>query len=522
MKSNPGWSLVSYILQVLLILGPVFPFRTTLYAQAAVKTIAIAEILQETNSFSPVPTTRRDFEAGCLLFGDDVLPFARKAELELGGFLKAVDKLGKNQIQVVPILKARSMSGGPVDQALYRELKERLLTGLRSLPRLDGIYLSLHGAMGVEGMRDPEGDLLKAVRETVGSSIPIGVSHDLHANITRERVQQATFIVGYKTNPHRDHEAVGYRVGEILIGTLQGRYQPVMAFNKLKLLKGGGMTIDLLSPMRSIFNRMEDMVDDSEQVLDVSNFMVHIWLDDPELGWSTVVVTDRDAALAQRLADELADLDWSVRTIQAPAGDSPATAIAKVRQAWLRRYFGTAVFCDVSDAIGAGAPGENTWILKALLDEAPDLISYLTIRDPVAVEIAYRREVNDNIQLSVGGRLEPKYNRPLTFSGQLIHKSVGQWGKTVILRHQGIHLIVTELADSLADPGYFSDLGLSLWKADIVVVKNLFPFRYRYLLYNRQTINVTTPGTTQVDVFSLGYQNITRPLYPLDDPPGWR
>ena len=37
------------------------------------------------------------------------------------------------------------------------------------------------------------------------------------------------------------------------------------------------------------------------------------WLDVAEGGWATIVVTDGDRALAERLADELADLAWSMR-----------------------------------------------------------------------------------------------------------------------------------------------------------------------------------------------------------------
>jgi microcystin degradation protein MlrC len=485
-------------------------------------TIAVAEIMQETNSFSSVLTTRDDFIARALLYGDEILPVARDIHLEIGGFLDAIDELGNNEINIVPIIKARSMSGGPVQRTLYEEFRQALVNGLKSVGQVDGVYLALHGAMGVEGLRDPEGDLIKAARSVVGEMTPIGVSHDLHANLTRERVRHATFIVGYKTNPHRDHAEVGYRVGEILIKTIRGQVKPMMAFNKMKLLKGGGMTIDLLSPMRAIFSRMDDMIDDSDNVLDVSNFMVHLWLDDPELGWSTVAVTDNEPALAQNLADELAELNWSVRHIQPPEGNTADEAVAIAKEKWLRRKFGTVVFCDVADAVGAGAPGENTWILKSLLESGSELTSYVTIRDKEAANAAWEYNVGDQVSLSVGGKLDTVYNRPLDFTGELIRKSKERAGKTVILKHKGIHLILTELSDSLYDPGYFSNLGLSLWKADIVVVKNLFPFRYRYLLYNRKTVNVITPGTTGIDVFKLKYLNISRPLYPLDDNPTWR
>ena len=484
--------------------------------------IAVAGIMQETNSFSPVLTTRKEFEAVGILYGDNITRDDREKGRQIGGFLQAVDDFGEGTVKVIPIISAAAMSGGPVKRMVYQEFKENLITGLQQIKKLDGIYLSLHGAMGVEGIRDPESDLLRAVRAVVGKKIPIGVSFDLHANVTRERADLATFIVGYKTNPHRDHEEIGYRSGEILIKTVQGKIKPVMAFNKMRLLKGGGMTIDFLSPMRAIFSRMEEMEEDSEEVLDVSNFMVHIWLDDPELGWSTVVTTNDNPDLARKLADEIADLNWSVRDVAHSSGHTPSEAIAAARDKWIRRFFGTTVFCDVSDAVGAGAPGENTWILKSLLAEGADLTSYLTVRDPAAVGIVYDHILGDSVTLEIGGRLENRYNEPVTYTGKLIHKSQQKVGKTVILKHKGIHLIISELADSLASPGFFKDLGLSLWAADIVVVKNLFPFRYRYLLYNRKTIDVVTPGTTNVDVFKLNYTTIPRPIYPLDKIQSWR
>lgn len=487
------------------------------------KTIAVAELMQETNSFSPVLTTRKDFEAAGLIFGENIVSYCKKKEKkgQIAGFLEAVNEFGREQIRVVPILKARSMSGGPVKRDVYEEFKKSIVAGLKSAGSLDGVYLSLHGAMGVENMRDPEGDLLNAVRAVIGEKIPIGVTHDLHANLTQRRMELMTFLVGYHTNPHRDFFDVGYKSGEILIKTIQGKINPVMAYNKMRLLKGGGMNIDFLSPMRPIFKWMKKQ-EKAENILWLSNFMVHIWLDDPELGWSTVAVTDNDPELARKLADELADRNWAVRDEKHPEGNSPTEAIAIAKNKWLRRKLGTVVFCDVSDAVGAGAPGESTWLLKALLEEGSDLTSYLTIRDSQAANLAFNRNLGEKLTLDVGGKLDRMYNEPLLYTGELIYKSETRQGKTVILKHQGIHLIVSELADSLRSPSYFKNLGLSLWKADIVTVKNLFPFRYRYLLYNRKTVNVMTPGVTNVDVFALKYIRIPRPIYPLDPIDTWR
>lgn len=51
------------------------------------------------------------------------------------------------------------------------------------------------------------------------------------------------------------------------------------------------------------------------KVLSVATFMVHIWIDALEVGWSCIVVTDNDPALAQQLCDELSEMNWAVKII---------------------------------------------------------------------------------------------------------------------------------------------------------------------------------------------------------------
>jgi microcystin degradation protein MlrC len=486
------------------------------------KKIAFVEVQQETNSFSPVLTTLEDFYSGALYYGDDVLTLGRSHKLQADGFLTAVEKLGHAQIEVVPVIAAWAVSGGPVERSVYEHFKTYIQETLLKHPDLAGIYLSMHGSMGVEGMRDPESDMLKMLRGIVGAHLPIAVSFDLHANLTREIVELSTFITSYRTNPHRDHFKVGFRTGKLLIDTVLGKIKPVMAYRKLKLLKGGGYTIDFLSPMRSIFRRMNAM-ESQQGVLSVSTFMVHIWLDDPELGWSTIAVTDGKEDLAEQLADELAELNWAVRDKPHPLPITPQAAIEAVSRSWFKRKLGTTVFCDVSDIVGAGAPGENTWLLKNIRDLAPQLTSYIPLRDKEAISVLYDKPLHTQVSALVGGRLEQQYNQPLQFEGTLIGKyDRKETGKTLVLRNQGTHLVLTERPASVFFPRFYREVGLNLWKADIVVVKNLFPFRYFFLPYNRQTFNVVSAGTTNIDVFQLKYEHIPRPIYPLDNISSWR
>ena len=479
------------------------------------KRIAVIQLSQETNSFSTVPTTIREFESSGLYYGDEIVKKMAGGKTAIAGALQAVADLGEGRIEIVPILRANAMSGGPIERAVYQRFREDLQKGLSESGQIDGVYLVLHGAMGVEGMRDPEGDLLEAVRSILGSDVPVGVSHDLHANITEKRVELADFIVGYKTNPHRDHFQTGYHTTEILVKTIQGKVQPVMAIRKIPMLVGGGMEIDFLQPMRRIFRWMKKKEKD-DQVLAMSNFMVHIWMDDEELGWTTIAVTDGDAALARELADELAMKNWEVKDVSMPERLSAVEAIALAERKKFARFFGPLMVCDSADAVGAGAPGENTWILKELLDSGTELTSYLPLRDAAAAETAWAQPDGDTVTLTLGGKLDPVYNRPLEYSGTIERRYETEYGKTLVLRHGNIYVVLTELATAVNEPSFYKELGFNLWKADLVVVKNLFPFRYFYLLYNRGTLNVETPGTTSVNIYGLKYEKVPRPIHPLD------
>jgi len=488
--------------------------------------IAVLEFAQETNSFSPVPTTERDFRALGVCRSEEVVRYAADGTNALSGFYSAVSETGNGEIAVVPLFKAMAMSGGPVLREVYDAFKTEMVLGLREAMPLDGVYLALHGAMGVEGLTDPEGDLLEAARGVVGPDAVVGGSHDLHANITQKRAQLADFIVGYQTNPHRDFKETGYTAGSILIRAVRGEVKPVMVTRKMRLLKGGGMTIDFLPPMNKVFRAMERL-EREPGILSVSIFMVQIWLDEPELGWTTVAVADAAAlpdarGTAFRAADKLADLCWDVRDVPLPDQPNAEEAVELVRKSWLARVFGTTVLCDVSDAVGAGAPGENAWLLKAFLENDPDLRVYIPLRDSEAVQAAAAAGVGHEISLEVGRTLETKYNTRVGYSGEIVRvQDTEQYGKMAVVRHRGIYLILSELPAYVYSPAFFTDLGLRPARADAVVVKNLFPFRFTFMSVNRKTINVATPGTTNTDVFELSYTRIPRPIYPLDEVEDW-
>jgi microcystin degradation protein MlrC len=487
--------------------------------------LAFARICQESNCLSPVPTTLADFESAHYLAGPALLAAAGAGGREVPGFFRNAELSGfvaaarAAGAEPVPVLSAWASSGGKLTADCFATLEARLTEGLRAAGRVDGVYLALHGAMGVHGVRDPETRLVAAARAAAGGG-PVVRSADLHGNLTQARVDAADAIVAYRTNPHRDHARVGRRAGDILLGIARGELHPTIAWRSLPMILGGGKTIDFLPPVRPLFRRMRQL-ERRHGVLAASTFMVHPWNDDPGLGWSTVVVTDGDAAAADRFADELAELCWSMRHQQPPRFSSPSEAIAEARAARLRRRFGVVTMADASDVVTAGAPGDSTHLLRALIEEGDGLLAYAAVRDPLAIAELWTRAPGDTVSLTVGGRLDPESSPPLPVSGHLVskHDRPG-FGRTAVLAVRDVRLVVTDGPAMVMRPSFYSEVGLSPWKADIVMVKNFFPFLLFFLPMNRKTIFVRTRGATDFDAaFRLDFDG---PVHPRDTVDDWR
>jgi len=472
--------------------------------------IAYGRIAQETHAFSPVPSTLEDFrrfhlmegkelERACSLFGSEGGGMIRSAELS--GFVRGARGVGGRRVEMVPLISAWAVPSGPVTEETWRSLRDGLIGALRHAVPVDGVFLSLHGAMRSRGeVAEPEEAILASVRELVGEHVPIGVSLDLHGQLTPGKVDPTSFIAAYRTNPHWDLARTGKRAGELLTRAVLGEVRPTTAWRSLPMVFGGGRTVDVLSPMRGVFSQMRRMERD-RRVLNVSLFMCHIWNDSPDLGWSVHVTTDDDPALAEALADELAELAWGVRHELPPAFASPQDAIAEARSLKLARRLGVVCMVDTSDVVGAGSTGENTRLLRELLEDASDLRCYVPIRDATLVASLWDKPPGTAVATTVGGRIDPEMYPPLELQGRLVRQlDLGLFGRGVHIDAGHVQLVVSEFPPYSVKPSFWSDLGLDPWKADVIVVKSLFHFRFYYLAICRRAIYVKTRGLTDLNM----------------------
>ncbi|MCB9555754.1 MAG: M81 family metallopeptidase [Deltaproteobacteria bacterium] len=483
--------------------------------------IAFGRIFQESNAFSPLATTIDDFRrahwisddallAACGRRGVEIPGYVKRAELS--GFLRAAERDGA--VEAVPLCSIAALPSGQVAPEAFADLQAELLKRLSTAGPIDGLFLSLHGAMRIAGAtEDAEGQLLKAIRARVGAELPIAVCYDLHANFTPAKADLATISCALRTNPHRDMYRVGQRTAELLIARLRSKFRPTRAWRKLPLVLGGGAGIDFLAPMRRIF-LMARLFERLPRVRYVSLYMCHPWSDASDLGWAVDVLTDNDQVLAERLAERLAEMIWQVRDVPLPTLYTPREAIEKARAAKWARKAGHVALIDVADVPPAGGTGASTTMLAELIASPPKMTTYIPLCDPQAAVALSALAPGSAVSRAVGGSIDPDRHRPVTIEGRLLGVHDTKFGATVTVACGEVKLVITEKPPMTINPTFFSDVGLDPKRADVVIQKSLFHYRVYWWKTALRHVPFDGAGATSLD--HLRGVQLAVPSYPLD------
>ncbi|NIA06481.1 MAG: hypothetical protein GWP14_02395 [Actinobacteria bacterium] len=490
--------------------------------------IGIARIWQETNTFSPEQTTPEHFRLNGLYFGKEVLDHLDELP-ELTGAVEAAK--ARADIELVPLIAAMAWPGGRLTKEAFEYLKRSLLEGLHQCGDLDGLYLSGHGALSALDCDDVEGDLLVELRREHPEKLPIAISLDMHANITRLMMDSVDITVGYHTCPHLDLEETGHRAMELLIAMVYGKTHPVMAWSKVPMVVPADRHNHSEGPLQELLAYVEK-AEKMPEVISCSVFAVQPWLDVEELGWSTVVITDGDAELAQKLADEIAQRCWQLREDFIVDKLLPEKAVEKA----LRISGRPVVISDSADATNSGAPGNSTWILKELIKAKVTEPVFLTMVAPEASKAAHRAGIGETIEVEFGTKPANPFSESLTMlvrvvslpdgkiclSGHLGKSSVCRMGKTAVLAADEIRIITSEApGPGHVPPEFFQQLGLDIEEAKIIVAKSPVGFRADYEPIAAGIILCESPGPACSDLRSLDYTRRPRPLYPFEQDLQW-
>ena len=140
--------------------------------------------------------------------------------LPVAGF---IDACTRSQIaRPEPVLWCAAEPSGKVTANAFDTITGLITNGIAALGNVDAVYLDLHGAMVTDAFDDGDLEIIKRVRQIIGPDVPLGISFDLHANISSQITDLVDAVTIYKTYPHLDMADTGARNFDLLIAQLNG------------------------------------------------------------------------------------------------------------------------------------------------------------------------------------------------------------------------------------------------------------------------------------------------------------
>ncbi|MET9121019.1 M81 family metallopeptidase [Streptomyces sp. NPDC004528] len=470
--------------------------------------IAVAGLGIESSTFSPARTEAPAFHP------------ARGAEVfDRYPFLAPGEEL-REAAEWHGALVGKSLPGGTVTAAAWTALTDELVARLAALPRLDGLWYDIHGAMTVEGVDDAEAVLLERIRATVGPDVIVSTSMDLHGNVSRELAHGSDLITCYRMAPHEDHMETKERAVRNLVELLvSGGPRPVKAWVPVPVLLAGEQTSTRIEPAKSVYAAVDE-VEAVDGVTDAAIWVGYAWADEPR-NRAVVVVTGDDTAAVSAGAERLARGFWDARhdfNFVAPTGTYDEL-IDEALGSDRRPYF----ISDTGDNPTAGGAGDVTWGLTRLLErpefqkEDGPTVVYASVPAPAAIDTAVAAGIGATVTVTAGAEVDDRHAGPVTLTGVVhaIRHGDRDAETEVVVRVGSVYAILTRLRKPYHHEHDFTDLGLAPRSADIVIVKigylepELFDMSVGWKM-------ALTPGGVDQDLVRLGHRRIRRPMYPFD------
>lgn len=487
--------------------------------------IALGGILTECNHLGGLPIDLATYEASELYRGEEVLQLTTSV---VGGMLAGLREAGAGPL---PLLYASACSQGPITSACYDHLRGELLERLQQAMPVDGVLLPLHGAALADGVDDPEGDIILAVRDIVGPDVPVVATLDLHAHVTEAMVRNADALLAWETYPHHDQFSTGERGARLLLAMLAGKCRPTMAMGKVPVLTSAihGSTNDD-DPFADLM-RYTKSLEQQEGVLSASLFLIHPYMDVANMGSGGLVITDNDLDRAKTLAGEIARRYWDRRHDLEPKMVSPSAAV----QLGLEVAGGPVILVEAADCCGGGAAGDSIAALSALVASGTHEIAYSPVVDPEAAAACQAAGEGSELTISLGHKLDPRWGQTRTFKGCVerlsdgaFTYSGGQWegrreqmGPTAVFAIGSVRVIIMSRATYDWSDEQVRAAGLDPRAAKFIVAKNPMNHRLAYGAIARKIIVLDTPGPTPASLRHVNFQKLQRPFFPADpDVPG--
>lgn len=486
--------------------------------------IAVAQYSHETCTFCPGGDS--DIERWTRVSP----PYGGERLLNSGGYVGGFVKVAREHrgIELIGLTSPVGVWGGSsaswnTENSFDHFLGLMIADLERSMP-VDGVFLALHGAMGVRNIPRPEAEIAKRIRQVVGPDVPIAATFDPHGNEDEEFLRWANMAFCVKRYPHYDSRLQGERAARTLIRTMRGDYKPTTATRRPGIVTATVLQWTGQSPSMDIMERARRW---EARAVDayVSVFYGFPWTDVPDIGATIMVVTNDDQELADRIADDMSEYMWRVR--EEFAGGSfplPREGVLLARSA-IAAGETPVVLADHSDR-----PGDATFILRELFDQGVGKVLIGTIRDENVIEelASSGASAGETFSMDVGG-FTPSGGSPVHVEGTLVYfgRGVGYDNVAAVEFGDQNMLVITPALTQITMPGQLRFGPIEPDDYDVFVIKSRVHFRRGFdeTGYAPSIFVIEAPGpfvgTLHLEALDYQFGPIDK-LYPFGTPEGRR
>ena len=483
--------------------------------------ILIAGFQHETNTFGATKAHFEDFlQADSwpgLMQDQEIITGTEGINIPIAGFVAATSN--EIDIELLPVVWASAEPSSYVTDDAFERITEMLLDGITKAGPLDGIYLDLHGAMVTESHEDGEGELLNRIRKVTGDGLPIVVSLDLHANLTKLMVRHVSAICIFRTYPHIDMAKTGARCYTMLRRLLSGETL-YCAMRQASFLVPLSAQYTGASPCRELYSLLPDSSSPGKVHCEIA------------MGFPPSDIYDAGPAVVAYASSQEEANDQANRIIKEfeksevefdSALHSPALAVEiAVSHVGAKPV----IIADVQDNPGAGATSDTTGLLSALVKGKARNAIFGLLNDPEVAAEAHKLGIDAIFEASLGGksglpsmgpynakcRVIAMSDGKFAFSGAMYAGAVAQIGPTVLLEilddNSNVYVIVGSKRCQCLDQAIFTHIGIDPKQMKIIVVKSTVHFRGDFEQIADLILHAQSPGANYCSLETITYQNL--------------
>ncbi len=491
--------------------------------------IAIGGFQHESHSFAPLPTGWEEFRRPGgfphLQRPDTLVASLRPTSLPTAGAIEVAEQAG---VETVPLTWCFAAPAGPVTAEAFERIAALMIATLSDALEqgpLDGIYLELHGAMVAVGADDAEGELLRRFRAVVGPEMPIAVSLDPHANVTRQMVELADVLVPYRTYPHVDMKPAGAQATRLLLDRIRRGRPWARAFRQLDFFIPLTMQCTMVSPMADVLAEREQLAA-QHNLVELGFCFGFPYADFPDCGVA-ISAYGEDQATADAAADALAaymnrrEADFAGGVLEAEHGVREAISIARTATQ-------PVVMADTQDNPGGGGHGDTTGLLEQLIKQQAKGAVLGLINDAESAAACHAAGEGGRVALSLGGKsdgaplqvaalVERLTDGRFTGTGPMARGNPANLGPTALIRvalpgddpaASGVQVIVASRKTQALDQALFTHIGVEPSAQKLLALKSSVHFRADFQPIASAVIVVAAPGPVVADPAVLPFRNL--------------